>query len=73
MRANDSIYIFNLRDGTYSEGTLLSMHGGRVMVEVMGQEYSVGRSFVTKDPGQIKELRMAWENVQANLHGKIDP
>ena len=66
MKANDAVYIFNLCDGTYSEGTLLSMHGGRVMVSVMGQEYAVGRSFVTKDPGQIKKLRMAWEKVQAN-------
>jgi hypothetical protein len=61
-------YCFNIRDGTYTEVELVTMHGPKVTVRWRGIEWRVRRELVTKDPAEIKKLRMAWERSQARVN-----
>ena len=60
-------YVFNVGDGTYSECLLMSGHGDKITVLVDGRQWQVNRWLVSKDPADIKRLRMVWEAAQAKL------
>jgi hypothetical protein len=61
-------YCFNVADGTYDEVELVTMYGPKVTVRWRGIEWRVRRELVTKDPDEIKKLRMAWERSQARVN-----
>ena len=64
-----TVYVFCVRDGSWVEATLLSLHGDDVRVRWRGAEWDVARWLVTKDPDEIKRMRMSWEKVQGIAHG----
>ena len=60
-------YVFNLYDGKYCECLLMSGHGDKITVLVDGRQWKVNRWLVSKDPADIKRLRMAWEKEKAKI------
>jgi hypothetical protein len=62
-------YVFNIRDGTTEDCFLVGKDGvlrSRV-ITANGVEVTVANTFVSKDPAEMKRLRMQWEAAQVKL------
>ena len=60
-------YVFNVRDGTTDDCFLVGKDGAlrSRVITTNGIEITVANTFISKNPADMKRLRMAWESVQA--------